>query len=312
MWALILEASRLDEIVEQVVRTLEFSVLAKYAFGLAQMFNGFYHRYPILNEEQADARLWRAAGVAYVPRAVDAGARPHGHRGAAPDVMAVIGITPCNRLNDYVESVKRAGGEPRVLSVDAPPTLDGLDGVLFTGGGDVDPAHYHDARHPNTNEPDAARDAFELALAALALTKPTPRCSRSAAGCRWSTSPRAARSIQDIPAQVNQPLGHQVDSPSFAIAHEVWVTTGTALARVMQEELDGGEVLQVNSRHHQAIEKAAEGFTVSATAPDGVIEAIERPDARFCIAVQWHPENFWRTGEFRSLFEEFVKAAESR
>ncbi len=65
VWALILEASRLDEIVEQVVRTLEFSVLAKYAFGLAQMFNGFYHRYPILNEEQADARLWRAAGVAY-------------------------------------------------------------------------------------------------------------------------------------------------------------------------------------------------------------------------------------------------------
>jgi arginyl-tRNA synthetase len=66
LWALILEASRLDEIVEQVVRTLEFSVLAKYAFGVAQMFNGFYHRYPILNEEQADARLWRAAGVAYV------------------------------------------------------------------------------------------------------------------------------------------------------------------------------------------------------------------------------------------------------
>jgi arginyl-tRNA synthetase len=66
LWALILEASRLDEIVEQVVRTLEFSVLAKYAFGLAQMFNGFYHRYPILNEEQADARRWRAAGVAYV------------------------------------------------------------------------------------------------------------------------------------------------------------------------------------------------------------------------------------------------------
>jgi arginyl-tRNA synthetase len=66
LWALILEASRLDEIVEQVVRTLEFSVLAKYAFGLAQLFNGFYHRYPILNEERRDARLWRAAGVAFV------------------------------------------------------------------------------------------------------------------------------------------------------------------------------------------------------------------------------------------------------
>ena len=54
----------------------------------------------------------------------------------------------------------------------------------------------------------------------------------------------------------------------------------------------------------------AEGFEVSATAPDGVIEAIERPAARFCIGVQWHPENFWRTGEFRPLFEAFVEASQ--
>ena len=66
LWGLVLEAARLDEIVEQVVRSLEFSVLAKYAFGLAQAFNGFYHRAPILNEERADVRVWRAAGVAYV------------------------------------------------------------------------------------------------------------------------------------------------------------------------------------------------------------------------------------------------------
>lgn len=65
LWALVLEAARLDEVVDQVVRTLEFSTLAKYAFGLAQMFNGFYHRYPILNEERADRRRWRAAGVSY-------------------------------------------------------------------------------------------------------------------------------------------------------------------------------------------------------------------------------------------------------
>ena len=225
--------------------------------------------------------------------------------------MAVIGITPSNRLSDYVESVKRAGGEPRVLSNDAPPTLDGLDGVLFTGGGDVDPAHYRDARHPSTNEPDAARDAFELALAKLALAGNTPLL----AICRGLQVVNVAAGgtlIQDIPAQVNQPLGHHVDAPSFAIAHEVWVTAGTGLARVMHEELVDGEVLQVNSRHHQAIDRTADGFTIAATAPDGIIEAIERPAAAFCIAVQWHPENFWRTGEFRSLFEEFVKAAESR
>jgi arginyl-tRNA synthetase len=65
LWALVLEASRLDEVVEQVVRSLEFAVLAKWAFGLAQQFNAFYHRAPILNEEDADLRRWRAAGVAY-------------------------------------------------------------------------------------------------------------------------------------------------------------------------------------------------------------------------------------------------------
>ncbi|MEO7273287.1 MAG: arginine--tRNA ligase [Vicinamibacterales bacterium] len=65
LWGLILEAARLDDVVEQAVRTLELSVLAKYAFGLAQAFNGFYHRYSIMNEERPDARLWRAAGVAY-------------------------------------------------------------------------------------------------------------------------------------------------------------------------------------------------------------------------------------------------------
>ena len=68
LWALILEASRLDEVVEQVVRTLEFSVLAKYAFGLAQLFNAFYHRYQILAEAQTDRKRWRAAGVVYFAR----------------------------------------------------------------------------------------------------------------------------------------------------------------------------------------------------------------------------------------------------
>ena len=78
----------------------------------------------------------------------------------------------------------------------------------------------------------------------------------------------------------------------------------------MKESLDQGDTCPVNSRHHQAVKQVADGFTVSATAPDGVIKAIERPAARFCIGVQWHPENFWRTGEFRPLFEAFVEACQ--
>jgi putative glutamine amidotransferase len=195
-----------------------------------------------------------------------------------------------------------------VLSLDAAPSLEGIDGVLFTGGGDVDPAHYRETRHAKTHEPDAERDAFELALARLALQRNTPML----AVCRGVQVVNVAAGgtlIQDIPSEINRALDHQVDAPPFAIAHEVWVTPGSRLASVMQEQIEG-DVLHVNSRHHQAVARPADGFDITATAPDGVVEAIERADAPFCVGVQWHPENFWRTGEFRSLFEEFVKAAE--
>ena len=74
-------------------------------------------------------------------------------------------------------------------------------------------------------------------------------------------------------------------------------------------ELLEGDSCMVNSRHHQAPKKLGAGLAVSATAPDGVIEAIEDPSRRFCLGVQWHPENFYRTGEFRPIFEGFVEAA---
>ena len=223
--------------------------------------------------------------------------------------MPIIGITPCRLLPDYVESVRRAGGEPCVLQINVSASLKDLDGVLLTGGGDIDPAHYQEPRHPKTAAPDTARDAFELELATLALEQNLPILG-VCRGLQVVNVAAGGSLIQDIASEVNRPLGHQIDHPLYAIAHEVWVTRGTTLANALQEQLGEGEVLQVNSRHHQAIKQPAPGFEVSATAPDGIIEAIERPGARFCVAVQWHPGNFWRTGEFRSLFEEFVKACE--
>ena len=196
-----------------------------------------------------------------------------------------------------------------MLSLDEPPSVSGLNGLLFTGGDDLDPAYYREPRHPKTHLADAPRDQFELELARLALAEDTPML----AVCRGLQVINVAAGgtlIQDIASEVNEALGHQIDSPLYAIAHEIWVSRGSALANVMQEQLGDGEVLHVNSRHHQAVKQTAAGFDVCATAPDGIIEAIERPNSRFCIAVQWHPENFWRTGEFRALFEEFVKASE--
>ncbi len=116
--------------------------------------------------------------------------------------------------------------------------------------------------------------------------------------------------VQDIPSMVNGALHHAVPE-SHALAHEVWVANGSRLYQLMKDKLDG-EICQVNSRHHQAVNQVAPGWEVSGTAPDGVVEAIESPGDVFRLAVQWHPENFWRTGEFRPLFEGFIEAAGKR
>ena len=87
------------------------------------------------------------------------------------------------------------------------------------------------------------------------------------------------------------------------------MTPGSKLARALGGRAPN-ETSPVNSRHHQAVGAVAPEFVVSATSPDGIVEAIERPASTFCLGVQWHPENFFRTGEFRALFEGFVEAAQ--
>ena len=110
-----LDAARLDDVVETAVRTLEFAVLAKFAFGLAQSFNALYHAAPILAEERQDVRLWRAAAIEYVRRQLTAAPGGDGHRRARPHVgdwpMPTIAIAPCRQMADYVESIRRAGAE---------------------------------------------------------------------------------------------------------------------------------------------------------------------------------------------------------
>jgi putative glutamine amidotransferase len=119
--------------------------------------------------------------------------------------------------------------------------------------------------------------------------------------------------VQDIPTQVPGALAHSLTVPpnqAYSLAHEIWIEKDSLLSRLMRERLNDADTCDVNSRHHQAVKNVATGFKVSATAPDGVVEAIEDPAARFCLGVQWHPENFWRTGEFRPLFEGFLNSTD--
>lgn len=209
---------------------------------------------------------------------------------------------------DYLTSLERSGATVRVLDAthDAlPAALDECDGLLLTGGVDVDPNEYGETPHP-TVELDPARDDFELALARLAISRDMPLL----AICRGSQVLNVAAGgslIQDLPSQHASTIGHSIVEPKNAIAHDVAIEPGTCLSVLV-----GAPRVAVNSRHHQAVKATAPGFVVSATSPDGVIEAIEKPDAAFCVGVQWHPENFWATGQFKSLFDGLIDAARRR
>ena len=221
-----------------------------------------------------------------------------------------IGVTRCGRLDDYVASIEQAGGRVRVLEVTESPKqlLGEIDGLLLTGGGDVDPVFYREDRHPSVEDAEPGRDEFELDLARRALDAGVPVL----AICRGSQVLNVAAGgtlVQDIPTALTTSLAHAVAEPKNALVHDVAVTPGSRLHQVLGT---AGTDVRVNSRHHQAIGTLGRGLTPSATAPDGVIEAVEAAQAAFCIGVQWHPENFWETGEFSGLFEAFVAAALTR
>lgn len=227
--------------------------------------------------------------------------------------MAEIAVTACSKLEDYRQSVLHAGGEARVIEHGIPvaEALRGVGGLLLTGGDDVAPSRYGEATHPSTVEVAPERDDFEIALVREARRIGLPILA-ICRGIQVMNVACGGTLVQDIPTQMGTSTGHAFTVPphkSFDYAHDIWVEDNSLLMRVMAERLNGSDSCAVNSRHHQAVKDVAPGFKVSATAPDGVIEAIEDPSARFCLGVQWHPENFWRTGEFRPLFEGFLEAA---
>ncbi len=227
--------------------------------------------------------------------------------------MPLIAVTNCPKLEDYKQAILHVGAEVRVVEpgVDVGQALDGAGGLLLTGGDDVAPARYGERPLPAVAAVAPERDEFEIALVkeARRLGLPILAICR---GVQVLNVACGGTLVQDIPTQVENALNHALTVPphrAFDYAHDVWIEDNSLLASLMQERLNGSDSCAVNSRHHQAVKEVAPGFRVVATAPDGIVEAIEDPAARFCLGVQWHPENFWRTGEFRPLFEGFVEAA---
>ena len=227
--------------------------------------------------------------------------------------LPVIGVTRCSRLDDYIASVEQSGARARVLEVSESPRtlLQAIDGVLLTGGGDVDPVFYGEDRHETVHDAEPGRDEFELDLARRAMEQNFPLL----AICRGAQVLNVAAGgtlVQDIPSAVRSDLAHSLTEPRDCLAHDIRVVGNSRLHAALGHAVSASCACRVNSRHHQSVGTLGKELVASATAPDGVIEAIEAPDATFCVGVQWHPENFWRTGEFKPLFDAFVEAARER
>ena len=209
---------------------------------------------------------------------------------------------------DYVRSVERAQAVPVVLPAlrpeDAPAVLERLDGLLLSGGIDVDPALYGREPHPRLGRVDRRRDDFELALTRAALARDLPLL----AICRGHQVLNVATGgslIQDIPSELKGAVTHDAPGRRTRRSHTVEVAPGTRLGEIL-----GGGTLSVNSFHHQAIDGLGRGLVVSARSPkDGVIEGVERPGSTFVLGVQWHPESFWsEERSFQELFDAHAEA----
>ena len=200
-------------------------------------------------------------------------------------------------FSDYATSVLLAGGLPVFLPMDAPPAelVERMDAILLVGGDDVDPRRYGQAIGEHTTTVDPQRDEFETALAEVAIDTQTPLLG-ICRGIQLLNVVRGGSLIQHLPTgQGESHAGYAY--PRSHRVHEVRTAPGSLVESLY------GESLMVNTFHHQAVDVPGEGLTVTATAPDGVIEAVELEDAPV-LAVQWHPEHFGGDPAFEWLVEQ--------
>jgi putative glutamine amidotransferase len=199
----------------------------------------------------------------------------------------------------YVDAIEDAGGRPLLVppqSDGVKETLDALDGLLFSGGEDVDPAHYGAEPHPETKGVHAGRDGAELDLLRAALARDMPVL----AVCRGSQVLNVARGgdlVQHLPEVVGDEKHKH--TPGVFADHDVDLVPGSRVQRIL------GDRAPVKSHHHQGFRTLGDGLREAARADDGTIEALEDPSHRFAVGVLWHPE----AGEDFALFTELVEEA---
>jgi putative glutamine amidotransferase len=208
----------------------------------------------------------------------------------------------------YTDAARAAGLRPYVLPIldpnDAGEMLDGMAGLILTGGEDVDPARYGAPRHAALGEVHGDRDVFELALVRAARERRLPTLA-ICRGIQIANVALGGTLVQDLPTEWRSGVAHDGEWDRDVRVHAVRATPGSRLAAAL-----GATDLTINSMHHQAVAAVGKGLTAVAHAPDEVVEGVEwTADDWWMVGVQWHPEELTRTREEwdRALFAAFAE-----
>ncbi|HLO16250.1 MAG TPA: gamma-glutamyl-gamma-aminobutyrate hydrolase family protein [Anaerolineales bacterium] len=232
----------------------------------------------------------------------------------------IIGITTNQSMNvhgnptvmlmqSYIKAIQQAGGVPVLIpSLIAEDGWDALysrlDGILFSGGGDIGLEYSPGEPHPRIDDVDLARDAIELKMIQTAASDGKPFLG-ICRGCQVVNVALGGNLYTHIPDQLPNALDHSYPgNMRTELVHEVKIEEGTRIAGIL-----GEPIIKVNSLHHQGLKDIAPSLRIAGRAPDGLVEAIELPDHPFGLAVQWHPEWLMDQGPTRNLFRKFVEAA---
>ncbi|KAM3093527.1 gamma-glutamyl-gamma-aminobutyrate hydrolase family protein [Phormidesmis sp. 146-35] len=226
----------------------------------------------------------------------------------------IIGITTHSRNEagelclpgTYVDAVQLAGGSPILLPPNQPDQiLNILDGLIFTGGGDINPALYGGEAHPTIYAVDPDRDEFELALAKVALTTQIPILGI----CRGMQVLNVATGgdlVPHVPDAYGDAIAHRLDHPRRPTQHDVQVFPDSRLAQILETK-----ALTIVTWHHQAVRTFSADWRLAAQASDGLVEALEHQHHPWAIGLQWHPEMSAQDPAHLKLFQALVKAARS-
>lgn len=222
----------------------------------------------------------------------------------------IIGITPDYAYDtkrfliheDYIHAIQRAGGIPILLMPEDQSFPDYVDGILFSGGGDIDPLLFGEEPIAQNGEISPLRDAYELWLCEQAFLRDIPIFG-ICRGMQVMNIAAGGGIYQDIAVQHGSQIKHSQQAPRRHATHSIQVQEDGLLYALWQKKR-----VVVNSVHHQAVSTLGDGFSVVASSTDGLTEAIARKQTGFVLGVQWHPEAMY-TQEQDVLFQHFVEAA---